>query len=136
MEISKRRSTRGILFALVVSVAAIAADCSPTATSPTPVVATEPQHSALAPVIAVYMLPSISAMRVGETVAFSTTVELGVGVPPSFGPAPRWSSTNPAVIAINGSGNATAIARGESTIEVIALGHRVARDIQVLQVQP
>ena len=70
-------------------------------------------------------------MRVGETVSFSTTVELGEGVRPSFGPAPRWSSTNPAVVVIDGSGNAKAIARGESTIGVIAHGHKVARHIEV-----
>ena len=131
MEICKARSIRGILFALVVSVAAIAANCSRTATSPTPTATVEPQHSALARVISVHLLPSTSTMRVGETVSFSTTVELGEGVPPSFGPAPRWSSSNPAVIAIDGSGKATAIARGESTIEVMALGHRLAQTIQV-----
>jgi uncharacterized protein YjdB len=133
MEISKAPSTRGILLALVISVAAIAANCSRTATSPTPTGTIEPQHSALAPVISVHLLPSTSVMRVGETVSFSTKVELGEGVPPSAGPIPRWSSTNPAVIAIDVSGRATAIAQGESTIEVTAHGHKVA---QYIQVQP
>lgn len=85
---------------------------------------------ALAPVLSVQVVPLVDRMRVGETVSFSINVELGEGVPPS-GPMPFWSSSNPDVITIDGSGKATAIRRGNATIELTFKGHKVVQSISV-----
>jgi hypothetical protein len=70
-------------------------------------------------------------MRVGEIVSFSIKVEFGEGVPPSGIGVTSWSSTNPDVITIDASGKATAIRRGNATIERTVHGHKVTQSISV-----
>lgn len=70
-------------------------------------------------------------MRVGETVSFSMKVELGEGVPPSGAPGLFWSSTNPDVVTVDTSGKATAIRRGNATIELTFKGHKATQSISV-----
>jgi hypothetical protein len=86
---------------------------------------------ALAAVLSTQISPPVESMRIGEVLSFSVTVELAEGVPPSSGGFPRWSSTNPAVIAVDHNGNATAMGSGATTIEVIFMGHKAMRTIHV-----
>jgi uncharacterized protein YjdB len=119
------------LYVATVIVIAVGVACTRTPTPTSPTVTAAPKQSALAQVISVQLTPTIDAMRLGETVSFSIHLELGEGVPPSFGPFPIWSSTNPATIMIDASGRATAIAKGEATIEVTTHGQRISRQIRV-----
>jgi hypothetical protein len=73
----------------------------------------------------------VETMTIGETLLFSMKLELGEGVPPSGAPIPMWSSTDPAVIAMDPSGRATAIATGDATIEVVGKAGRLTRRIHV-----
>jgi uncharacterized protein YjdB len=111
-------------------VTAVGVNCTHTPTSPTVPAASKQSAVAVATFRSFQLTPAIDAMRLGETLSFSIAIELGEGVPPS-GPMPIWSSTNPAVITIDGGGRATAIATGQSTIEVAAHGHRTSRQIRV-----
>jgi hypothetical protein len=52
-------------------------------------------------------------------------------VPPSGIGVTSWSSTNPDVITIDASGKATAIRRGNATIERTVHGHKVTQSISV-----
>jgi hypothetical protein len=122
------KSNRIGLFVAILAATASAVNCTRTPTSPT--VPAVPARTALAPFLSFQVTPAIDAMRIGETLSFSIAIELGEGVPPS-GPMPMWSSSNPAVIAIDPGGRATAVAQGESTIQVAAHGHRTSRQIRV-----
>ena len=131
MNVYKPRLT----FAAIISMTAVGVSCSDlpstNPTAPTLHVGTSStQQSILAPVLSIQILPLVETMRVGETLSFSVNVQLGEGVPPS-GPMPLWSSTNAAVILVDGSGHATAIGRGTATIEVIFKGLTTSRNIQV-----
>lgn len=131
MKIRKPRST----IAAIISMVAVSVSCSDVpATNPTAPTRSlrtgSTQQSTLAPVLSIEISPRVEAMRVGETLSFSVNVQLGEGVPPS-GPMPFWSSTNPAVIFIDVAGNATAVGKGVTTIEVIFKGLRTSRNIQV-----
>jgi hypothetical protein len=121
-----------ILFAVMVPVTAAGIACADVNTNPTaPTVPQQStQQSTLAPVLSIQISPPVESMRIGETLSFSVTVELGDGVPPS-GPMPSWSSTNPAVIRIEPHGNATAVGKGAATIEVIFKGHTTMRTVHV-----
>ena len=111
---------------VIVTAVGVACSRTPTPTSPTVPAA----FRQLAPFSSFQLTPAIDAMRLGETLSFSIAIEFGEGAPPS-GPVPMWSSTNPAAITIDGGGRATAIAIGESTIEVVAHGYRTSRQIRV-----
>jgi hypothetical protein len=133
MDICKPRSTGQILFASLISVIPALVGCGPNYTLPTAPTPRVPSgvHTALAPLLSVQVSPAVDTMRIGETMSFTFKVELGEGVPPSLGGFPLWSSDNPDVITIDASGNATAIRRGNATIEVIARGVKGMRMIQV-----
>ena len=124
---------RQILLALMLPMTAAGMGCSDVNTTPTAPTRPRPpsQRVVLAPVLSTQISPVIERMRIGETLSFSVKVELGEGPPPSSGGFPSWSSTNPAVIAIDFSGNATAIGTGTATIEVIFMGRKAMRTIQV-----
>jgi uncharacterized protein YjdB len=132
MRIGEPRSARQMTLGLMIPMVVVCWSCSDTPvvlpTTPTPSTAT--QTATLAPVLSVQITPSTDKMRVGESLTFSTKVQLGEGVPPS-GPMPRWSSTHPAVIVIDPTGKATAVGEGNASIEVSGHGHRVTRSIQV-----
>jgi uncharacterized protein YjdB len=118
---------------LMIPMVVVCSGCSdtPVVLPTTPTKSTATQVSTLAPVLSVQITPSTDKMRVGESLTFSTTVQLGEGVPPSGGPTPQWSSTNPAVIMMDRTGKATAVGEGNASIEMIGHGQRVTRSIQV-----
>lgn len=126
-------NARQILFASMVPMTAAGMGCSDITAHPTAPTYRQQwtQQSALAPVLSIQISPSVESMRFGETVSFWVKVELGDGVPPSGAPGLSWSSTNPSVITIDSSGNATAIGRGATTIEVIFKGLKATRAIHV-----
>jgi len=106
--------------------------CSGVPTMPTPPARTGPtQVAVLAEVLSIRILPEVDTIRLGQTVSFSVAVELGEGGVPPSGGLPRWSSTNPSVISVEGFGNARAIALGEATIEVGAKGRTASRHLRV-----
>jgi uncharacterized protein YjdB len=125
--------TRLILLALMIPMTAVGVGCSDVNTIPTaPTFVQQSTHqTALAPVLSVQISPPVESMRIGETLSFSARAALGDGVPPSAGGLPRWSSTNPGVITIDFSGNATAIEKGSATIELTFMGHKTMRTIHV-----
>lgn len=102
--------------------------------SPTgPTLSQPPTSTAItpAPVNSIAIVPAENALKVGETRQFSFSVELGPGVPTS-GPLPVWSSTNPSVVAIDGSGAARGVAVGEAVIQVLFRGKTATRQIGVV----
>jgi uncharacterized protein YjdB len=76
-------------------------------------------------------VPDTNTLYVGQTQVFSLAVEFGPGIPPS-GPPPRWSSTNPSVVTVDGSGAATGTAVGEAIITVLFHGKTVTRQLKVV----
>jgi len=103
--------------------------CGGSPTSPTPSVPFITDN--LASVDSVAIVPDTNTLYVGQTQVFSLAVELGPGIPPS-GPLPLWSSTNPSVVTVDGSGTATGIAVGEATITVLARGKTATRQLEVV----
>lgn len=120
----QRSRSLAVLFTAVMALAGVACERAPTAP-------TDAAMSSFAPVTSLQVVPDVRSVRLGETTTFSVAVEVGEGVPPS-GPAPTWSSTNAAVITVDASGRATALALGEAAVEVAAHGRRAARHLRVL----
>ena len=91
---------------------------APTATSPA------------AQILSVRIVPEISELRVNATQWFHFTVELGPGYPPS-GPPPLWSSSDPSIVSVDGSGKVTALAPGISVLSVTFHGKSDMRQLRV-----
>jgi hypothetical protein len=91
---------------------------APTATSPA------------AQILSVRIVPEISELRVNATQWFHFTVELGPGYPPS-GPLPLWSSSDPSIVSVDGSGKVTALAPGISVLSVMFRGKSDMRQLRV-----
>jgi len=70
-------------------------------------------------------------LKVGERQQFTVKVDLAPGVPPSSA-APLWVSSNPAALSITSSGVATALAVGDTMVQVTFLGRIASRNIQVV----
>jgi hypothetical protein len=79
-------------------------------------------------VLSTTIVPDIATLTIGQTQRFSVSVELGPGIPPS-GPVPGWSSTSPAVVAVDFSGMLT---EGKAIIEVLFRGKTATRRLQVV----
>jgi uncharacterized protein YjdB len=86
----------------------------------------------VAPVVSIAIVPDTNLLKLGQMQQFSLSVELGPGIPLSGGPLPRWSSTNPSVIMVDGGGAVTGIGVGESVIEVLYKGKTAARQLTVV----
>ncbi len=84
-----------------------------------------------ATVLSTTIEPDIATLTIGQTQRFSVSVELGPGFPPS-GPVPVWSSTSPAVVAVDFSGTATALTEGEAIVQVLFRGKTATRRLQVV----
>jgi uncharacterized protein YjdB len=82
-------------------------------------------------VLSTTIVPDIATLTIGQTQRFSVSVGLGPGVPPS-GPVPLWSSTSPAVVAVDFNGTATALTEGEAMIQVLFKGKKATRHLQVV----
>ena len=72
----------------------------------------------VAAVVVNFMLASAGPMHVGQTAHYSVTIEfVGSGAPPAGDFTPKWFSTNPNVVQINATGDATAVAVGDAEIQ-------------------
>jgi hypothetical protein len=85
----------------------------------------------VATVLSIIIVPDITTLTIGQAQPFSMSVELSPGFPPS-GPVPVWSSTSPAVVAMDFSGTATALTEGEAIIQVLFRGKTATRRLQVV----
>jgi hypothetical protein len=90
-----------------------------------------PDATNLAEVRSVRITRERSELGVGDTQHFTVEVDLGPGVPPSSA-APLWVSSNPAVLNINASGIASAVAVGGTTLQVTFLGRTATRRVQIV----
>jgi uncharacterized protein YjdB len=80
--------------------------------------------------VAMAIDPATAVVRLGDRQVFTISVEIGRGVPTLQVP-PRWMSTNPSVLNMDGSGVATAMSVGEATIEVLFAGAKATRQMRV-----
>jgi hypothetical protein len=107
----------------------VLAGCSKSPTAP--VSASELAPLDTARITAIEIMPETGRLRIGQTESFSVLVVLDPGIPPS-GPLPVWSSTNPAVATIDGSGLLKAEAAGTTVIGVKFKGTSATRQISVI----
>src|ERR1700730_10556018 len=106
----------------------------PSAPTPTPRPNASPGATTTLPVATVLsltILPDITPLTIGQAQQFSMSVELSPGFPPT-GLAPTWSSTNAALVTVDGSGEATALSQGDATIQVSFLGKTATRHLQLV----
>jgi hypothetical protein len=81
-------------------------------------------------VTAIRIVPSTDNLKVGESVTYSVEVSIS-GLPPT-GPPPAWSSSNPAIAAVDPGGKLTAIGAGDTTISVRFFGHTATRVVRIV----
>jgi Big-like domain-containing protein len=106
----------------------------PSAPTPTPKPNVSPGPTSTLPVatvLSITIVPDVTTLTIGQAQRFSMSVELSPGFPP-VGLAPVWSSTNAAVVTVDGSGEATAVSQGEATIQVSFLGTTATRHLQLV----
>jgi hypothetical protein len=107
----------------------------PSTVTPTPKPNESPGPTSTSPVatvLSITIVPDITTLTIGETQRFSMSVDLSPGLPPPTGLAPTWSSTNAAVLVVDGSGKALAVSQGEATIQVSFVGKTATRRLQVV----
>ena len=89
-----------------------------------------PSTTPLATVEAVRITPATTELRVGQSQRYDLQVVLGDGIPPSVG-IPRWTSSQPRVLALAPDGRATALAVGTAVLSVQVHGGRGLLEVQV-----
>jgi Bacterial Ig-like domain (group 2) len=118
----------GALLSILVAIGASNA-CNRTSTAPTGPSSTS--ATTVAQVNSVSIAPESTVLEIGETQQFTVKVDLGPGIPPSSA-APLWVSSHPGVLSMTSSGVATALAAGDTTVQVTFLGRTASRRIQIV----
>lgn len=89
-----------------------------------------PPTSPASVITSIQIVPATDNLKVGESVTYSVAASYS-GRPPT-GPPPGWSSTDPAVAAVDTVGKLTGVSQGDTTIRVVFFGHTATRLVRVL----
>ena len=109
----------------------IVTGCSQMPTTPTAISAEPTARVGLGDALSLQIMPETDILSLGQAVAFSVSVRLAEGMPPS-GPSPQWSSSDSAVVSVSSDGIARGVSTGDVILSVAFKGRGASRRVTVV----